>query len=60
MPTNTSEILRKYVVKEQFFFVLKGQALFYIHEDLEILNPSESILVSPKYPILLPTKVVHP
>jgi len=48
MPSGTVEKLHFHQYAEQFFYILKGEAVFYINEDKLSIKAGESISVSPK------------
>ncbi|WP_415329071.1 cupin domain-containing protein [Chryseobacterium sp. MMS23-Vi53] len=48
MPSGTAEKLHFHNSAEQFFYVLKGEAVFYIDDEKFSLKPGESISVLPK------------
>lgn len=47
MPPGTKEKLHFHKKAQQFFFILKGEAVFYIAEKQEILKEKEGILIEP-------------
>ncbi|MDQ0592656.1 mannose-6-phosphate isomerase-like protein (cupin superfamily) [Chryseobacterium ginsenosidimutans] len=48
MPSGTSEKLHFHTNAEQFFYILKGEAVFYINEEKFSVKTGESISVLPK------------
>ena len=48
MPSGTSEKLHFHEFAEQFFYILKGEAVFYINDEKFSLKAGESITVLPK------------
>jgi mannose-6-phosphate isomerase-like protein (cupin superfamily) len=48
MPPNTSEKLHFHEKAEQFFYILKGEATFYINDEKFSVKSGESIAVLPK------------
>ncbi|RZJ50079.1 MAG: cupin domain-containing protein [Chryseobacterium sp.] len=48
MPPNTSEKLHFHEIAEQFFYILKGKATFYINKEKRVIKSGESISVLPK------------
>ncbi|WNI34847.1 cupin domain-containing protein [Chryseobacterium sp. SG20098] len=47
MPAGTSEKLHFHKVAEQFFYILKGEAVFYINEEKFLVGQGESISIEP-------------
>lgn len=47
MPPGTKEKLHFHKKAQQFFFVLKGEAVFYIDGKKEIISEKEGILINP-------------
>jgi len=47
MPSGTSEKLHYHNVAEQFFYMLKGVAVFYMNEEKFFVNQGESISIEP-------------
>lgn len=47
MPAGTSEKLHFHKVAEQFFYILKGEAVFYINEEKFSVKQGESISIAP-------------
>ncbi|WBV61933.1 cupin domain-containing protein [Chryseobacterium camelliae] len=48
MPSGTAEKLHFHKQAEQFFYILKGEAVFYIDEEKISIKAGESITVLPK------------
>ena len=48
MPAGTSEKLHYHQVAEQFFYILKGEAVFYINEEKYPVKQGESISIAPE------------
>ena len=48
MPANTSEKLHFHEKAEQFFYILKGEAMFYINNEKFSVKLGESITIIPK------------
>ncbi|SDQ84446.1 Mannose-6-phosphate isomerase, cupin superfamily [Chryseobacterium soldanellicola] len=48
MPPNTSEKLHFHEKAEQFFYILKGEAMFYINDEKFSVKTGESITIIPK------------
>ncbi|WP_223601503.1 cupin domain-containing protein [Chryseobacterium sp. GVT01B] len=48
MPAGTSEKPHYHKVSEQFFYILKGEAVFYINEEKYPVKQGESISVAPE------------
>ncbi|MDW9379798.1 cupin domain-containing protein [Chryseobacterium sp. JV558] len=48
MPAGTSEKLHYHKVAEQFFYILKGEAVFYINEEKFLVKKGESISIAPE------------
>lgn len=48
MPAGTSEKLHFHRVAEQFFYILKGEAVFYINEEKFQVKQGESISIAPE------------
>ncbi|MDR6463499.1 cupin domain-containing protein [Chryseobacterium sediminis] len=48
MPAGTSEKLHYHQVAEQFFYILKGEAVFYINEEKYLVKQGESISIAPE------------
>lgn len=47
MPAGTSEKLHFHKVAEQFFYILKGEAVFYINGEKFLVGQGESISIEP-------------
>jgi mannose-6-phosphate isomerase-like protein (cupin superfamily) len=47
MPAGTSEKLHFHKAAEQFFYILKGEAVLYINEDKFLVKQGESISIAP-------------
>ena len=47
MPAGTRETLHYHSFARQFFFVLKGTAIFYVEGEPEIVNEQQGILIEP-------------
>lgn len=47
MPPKTREKLHFHKKAQQFFFILKGEAVFYTAEKQEIVNEKEGLLIEP-------------
>lgn len=47
MPANTRETLHYHSFARQFFFMIKGSAVFYIEGEPEIVNEQQGILIDP-------------
>ncbi|PTT41535.1 cupin domain-containing protein [Chryseobacterium sp. HMWF028] len=47
MPAGTSERLHYHKVAEQFFYILKGEAVMYINEEKFLIKQGESISIAP-------------
>jgi mannose-6-phosphate isomerase-like protein (cupin superfamily) len=52
MPSGTSEKLHFHENAEQFFYILKGEAVFYCNEEKFSLKTGESISILPKSNII--------
>lgn len=48
MPSGTAEKLHFHECAEQFFYILKGEAVFYINEEQLAVTTDESITILPK------------
>jgi mannose-6-phosphate isomerase-like protein (cupin superfamily) len=48
MPYGTAEKLHFHEKAEQFFYILKGEAVFYINEEMFSVKTGESITILPK------------
>lgn len=48
MPSGTAEKLHFHEKAEQFFYILKGEAVFYINEEKFSVKAGESITILPK------------
>lgn len=48
MPANTSEKLHFHENAEQFFYILKGEAVFYVNNEKFSVKSGESISILPK------------
>ncbi|WP_343659985.1 cupin domain-containing protein [Chryseobacterium sp.] len=48
MPAGTSEKLHFHKVAEQFFYILKGEAVFFINEERFWVKQNESISIAPE------------
>ncbi|WP_395049288.1 cupin domain-containing protein [Flavobacterium sp.] len=48
MPRGTKEKLHFHTNAQQFFFVLKGKATFYLNDEIEIIKEQKGILIEPK------------
>ncbi|OFY48724.1 MAG: cupin [Bacteroidetes bacterium GWF2_41_31] len=48
MPSGAKEKLHFHTYAQQFFFILKGTATFYIDSTSEIVNEQKGILIPPK------------
>src|SRR3978361_1686727 len=48
MPPSTKENWHYHSTAQQFFFVLKGVAVFYVDDERHLMKPREGILVHPK------------
>jgi len=48
MPSGTKEKLHFHTNAQQFFFVLKGKATFYLNDEIEIIKEQKGILIEPK------------
>lgn len=48
MPTNTTEKLHFHTNAQQFFFILKGCATFFLEGNKVIVNEQKEILINPK------------
>ncbi|HCR77412.1 MAG TPA: cupin domain-containing protein [Chryseobacterium sp.] len=49
MPSGTSEKLHFHHFAEQFFYILKGKAVFFIDDEKLSVKSGESITIPPKY-----------
>ncbi|WP_426476166.1 cupin domain-containing protein [Chryseobacterium sp. CBSDS_008] len=47
MPAGTSEKLHFHKVAEQFFYILKGEAVLYINEEKFLVQKGESVSIEP-------------
>ena len=48
MPPGTKEVLHFHSVAQQFFFVLKGEARFYVEDEIHLVKEGQGLPVSPK------------
>nr|WP_315197291.1 cupin domain-containing protein [uncultured Flavobacterium sp.] len=48
MPIGTREKLHFHTNAQQFFFIIKGTATFYLNDKKEIITEQKSILIEPK------------
>ncbi len=48
MPSNTKEKLHFHSKAEQFFFILKGSATFYINNKIKLINENQGTSINPK------------
>lgn len=48
MPSGTAEKLHFHEFAEQFFYILKGEAVFYINDEKFFVKAAESITILPK------------
>lgn len=48
MPKYTKEKLHLHSKAQQFFFILKGIATFYVADKIELINENRGILIDPK------------
>ena len=48
MPSGTKEKLHFHTYAQQFFFILKGSATFYLGDNEIIINEQKGILIQPK------------
>ncbi|MBI3233601.1 MAG: cupin domain-containing protein [Bacteroidetes bacterium] len=46
MPIGTKEQLHFHEKASQFFYILKGQATFYLEDEILILNPNDGVIVN--------------
>jgi mannose-6-phosphate isomerase-like protein (cupin superfamily) len=46
MPTGSKEQLHFHQNANQFFYILKGQATFYLEEEIFLLNPNDGLSVA--------------
>jgi mannose-6-phosphate isomerase-like protein (cupin superfamily) len=56
MPSGTKEKLHFHTQAQQFFYILKGTATFYLNDRIEIVTEQKGILKQPKPNIILPMK----
>lgn len=48
MPVDTKEKLHFHTQAQQFFFILKGTATFYLNDSIEIIGEQKGLLIEPK------------
>ena len=48
MPSGTLESLHFHSNAQQFFFILRGTATFYVEDSKKIVNEQQGLLISPK------------
>lgn len=48
MPSRTKEKLHFHTKAQQFFFILKGTATFYIEDNIKSVGENQGIFISPK------------
>lgn len=48
MPSQTKERLHFHTKAQQFFYILRGTATFYISEKTELVNENEGMLIDPE------------
>ncbi|MDE3743864.1 cupin domain-containing protein [Maribacter polysaccharolyticus] len=48
MPSGTKEKMHFHAMAQQFFFILKGRATFYLDDKIESVSKNQGILIDPK------------